>query len=408
MSSLTDRPQLYKIALTYSRFTGRMLSMFTRILPPPKNSVFLFGPRGTGKTTWIKQNFAKATFYDLLNTSEVIRLSREPSLLFRELQGLPKGSWVVIDEIQKVPSLLNEVHRLIEEKKLRFVLSGSSARKLRRGGANLLAGRATQTHLFPLVSREVDFNWNPKEALQFGMLPSAFTRTDKKEYLMSYAETYLQEEIRAEALTRNIGSFARFLEIAARQNGQITNVSSISRDAAVARQTVDGFFEILQDTLLGDWLRPWKLKRATKQVAHPKFYLFDPGVARALSGRLPYPPTPEESGHLLETLLLNELRAFLSYSGLFYPLHFWSSHDQVEVDFFVETQKGFIAIECKSAEKWDGQFGKGLKRIREEFKKHKIRTVGIYMGPRKLIQDDIEIFPLEIFLKGLWNGEFFI
>lgn len=381
--------------------------MFTRLLPPPKNSIFLFGPRGTGKTTWIKQNFAEAAFYDLLNTSETIRLSREPSLLYRELQALPNGSWVVVDEIQKVPSLLDEVHRLIEEKKLRFILSGSSARKLKRGGANLLAGRAVHKHLFPLVSKEVHFECDPKQALQFGMLPPAFTRTDKKEYLMSYAETYLQEEIRAEALTRNIGSFARFLEVAARQNGQVTNVSSISRDAAVARQTVEGFFEILQDTLLGDWLHPWKLKRATKQIAHPKFYLFDPGIARALSGRLPYPPTSEEAGPLLETFLLNELKAFLSYSGLFYPLYFWSSHDQVEVDFFVETQKGFVAIECKSAEKWDGRFGKGLRRIGEEFKKNKVRGVGVYMGARKLLQDGIEIFPFETFLKALWNGEFF-
>ncbi len=379
--------------------------MFARILETPKESIFLFGPRGTGKSTWLQQRFKEATLYDLLDTGESLRLSRQPNLLYRELQSKPEGTWIVLDEVQKVPALLNEVHRLIENQKLKFVLSGSSARKLKKESDNLLAGRARQMHLFPLVSREVDFNFKIEETLQFGMLPLSFTGNDKIGFLRTYAETYLKEEIKAEALTRNIGSFSRFLEIAARQNGQVTNVSSISRDAEVARQTVQGFFEILKDTLIGDWLHPWKLKSANKQVTHPKFYLFDPGVARALSGRLPYPPSHEELGPLLETFILNELKAYISYSNLHYPLYFWNRHSSVEVDFICETKSGYVAIECKMADRWTNQCSKGLRRIQEEIGQKKVRTFGVFNGPREQKWGSVEVMPVIDFLKKLWNGE---
>ena len=270
--------------------------MYARRLLPPSASFFLFGPRGTGKSTWIASNFAGAPTYDLLNTREALRLSRDPAALYRETESLPAATWVVIDEVQKVPDLLDEVHRLIERRHLRFVLSGSSARKLKRGGGNLLAGRAVVEHLFPLVSAERAYQLSLDDALVHGSMPLAVTGEDPVGYLLAYAETYLQEEIRAEGLTRSIGSFSRFLEVAARQNGQVTNVAAIARDAAVGRSTVQNYFAILEDTLVGHWVHPWRLKRATKQVAHPKFYLFDCGVARALSGRLPYPPAPEEEG----------------------------------------------------------------------------------------------------------------
>ena len=257
--------------------------MFTRLLNPLDSSAFLFGPRGTGKSTWIANHFPNATVYDLLSTSESLRLSTEPGALYKEVASLPTESWVVLDEVQKVPALLDEVHRLIETRGLRFVLSGSSARKLRRGGTNLLAGRARVTNLYPLVSAEMGFQRDIDTSLRFGNLPIAVTGTDAESYLRSYAETYLDQEVRAEAFTRNVGAFARFLQVAARQNGQVTNVSSIARDASVSRQTVQTYFEILVDTLVGSWVHPWKLKQATKQVASPKFYLFDCGVARALS-----------------------------------------------------------------------------------------------------------------------------
>jgi len=381
--------------------------MFARILTPQNHSFFLFGPRGTGKSTWIKQHFSQALLYDLLNTSEVLRLSRDPSLLYREVSNHKKRGWVVIDEVQKVPSLLDEVHRLIEEKKISFVLSGSSARKLKRGASNLLAGRAVNKYLFPFVSAEIQFNFDLEQVLQFGMLPMAFTGDDPQNYLRTYVETYLKEEIKEEALTRNIGSFSRFLEVAARQNGQITNVASTSRDAEVARQTVQGYFEILKDTLIGDWLNAWKLKGATKQVVHPKFYLFDPGVARALSNRLPYPPTQEELGPLFETFIFNELKAYLSYHNLHYPLYFWRSEGSVEVDFFFETQDGYVAIECKASKKWDKKFNKGLLRIQEKRGKSKVKAIGIYAGEREMKWNDIRIYPVHDFLKELWDGKLF-
>lgn len=378
--------------------------MFTRKLRPPSGSFFLFGPRGTGKSTWIREHFARARIYDLLNTGESLRLSREPALLFREVQELSPGDWVVIDEVQKVPALLDEVHRLIETRQLNFLLSGSSARKLKRGAANLLAGRAAVEHILPFVSAEMSFRLNIEEALTTGTLPMAITGEDPVGYLTAYAQTYLQEEIRAEALTRNIGNFSRFLEIAARQNGQVTNVSAISRDAAVSRQTVQNYFEILDDTLIGYWLAPWKLKRATKQVSHPKFYLFDSGVARALSGRLPYPPTPEEQGTLLETLLFNELRAYVAYARLRYPLHYWRSYDGVEVDLLCETSTGFVAVEMKAGTRWDKRYNRGLNRMREEFGQQRITCYGVYRGDRAATWGAIQVLPVMEFLKRLWDG----
>lgn len=381
--------------------------MYSRLLTQPDGSFFLFGPRGTGKSTWIKERVTAATFYDLLNTAEVLRLSRAPESLFSEVATQPRGSWVVIDEVQKVPALLDEVHRLIEARGHRFVLSGSSARKLRRGGANLLAGRAIIRHLFPLVSSELGFAHALESMLVHGTLPMAVTGSDPVGYLSAYAQTYLQEEIRAEALTRNIGHFSRFLEVAARQNGLITNVSAIARDAAVSRQTVQNYFDILVDTLLGNWLPAWKLKRATKQVAHPKFYLFDCGVARALSGRLPYPPTSEELGVLLETLVVNEIRAHLHYAGLDYPLHFWRTPDGVEVDLLCETRKGYVAVEVKAATRWERRDGRGLTRLAQELGESRLTSFGVFRGERAAQWNGLDVLPALDFLRRLWNGEVF-
>ncbi len=379
--------------------------MYTRLLTTPNHSTFLFGPRGTGKSTWIQNHFPQAQRYDLLSTSEYLRLSKDPGLLYQELAYYKENSWVVLDEVQKVPALLDEVHRLIEEKKIRFLLCGSSARKLKRGGANLLAGRATKLEMFPLVSAEVPQALSLDRVCRYGMLPMAFDAEDPQAYLQAYVETYLEEEIKAEALTRNIGGFSRFLEIAARQNGQITVISNIARDAGVNRLTVQGYFEILCDTLMGFWLEAWRLKRPTKQVLSPKFYFFDAGVARALSARSAYPPTEEEFGFLLETFILGEIRAFIAYRKLGYPIYFWSSVDRVEVDLFCETTRGFVALEIKASANWDKKFNRPLHRICEELGKNKVKSYGIYTGERELLVDDIRILPWRRFLQLLWEGE---
>jgi len=379
--------------------------MYSRLLKTPDASILLLGPRGTGKSTWITQHFPAATRYDLLDTREALRLEREPSRLFHELRTVPAGQWVVLDEVQKVPALLDEVQRLIETCGLRFILCGSSARKLKRSGVNLLAGRAIETRMFPLVSAELGRNFDLQAAISTGTLPLAVTGTDPVGFLTTYAHAYLNEEIRAEAVTRNVASFSRFLEIAARQNAQVTNLSNISRDAAVARSTVQNYFEIIADTLLGYWVEPWKLKRATKQVAHPKFYLFDTGVARALSGRLPYPPSQEETGSLLETYLFHEVRSFLGYSKLRYNLRFWRSHDGAEVDLLCETKEGFVAVEMKAAVQWQKRFSGGLRRLRGELSPAPVYAFGVYLGERRTLLDDVLVLPATEFLDMLWNGD---
>jgi uncharacterized protein len=377
--------------------------MYARIASPPEGSFLLFGPRGTGKSTWLRQHFASAIWYDLLDSREALRLEREPEILFRELSGCHPGSWVVLDEVQKVPAIMDEVHRLIEERGLRFVLCGSSGRKLKRGGANLLAGRALVERMFPLVSAELGEEFDAGKVMRFGTLPMVIGHTDPVGFLEAYATTYLNEEIRAEALARNVGAFSRFLEVAARQNGQVTNVTGIARDAGVGRTTVQNYFEILQDTLIGEWLLPWKLKCPNKQVGHPKFYLFDPGVARALSGRTPYPPAPEESGPLLETLIHRELKAHLAYRRLHYRLHFWRTHDGAEVDFLCETSTGWVGIEVKASNAWRNSFHRGLARLAGEFAN--LAAYGIYLGTRPAQFGPVAVLPVGEFLARLWSGE---
>ncbi len=380
--------------------------MYARLLKTPTRSAFLFGPRGTGKSTWIRQRYPEAPLYDLLDTGEALRLAADPQALYRELANRPTGSWAVIDEVQKAPALLNEVHRLIEGKGLRFVLSGSSARKLRRGGVNLLAGRAITTNLFPLTSAELSSDFDVEHALQFGTLPLAVDADTAQDYLRSYVETYLTQEVQAEALTRNVSAFARFLEVTARQNAQTTNATGIARDTGVHRRTVESHFQILVDTLLGHWLPAWRLKSSNRQLQRSKFYFFDCGVARALTGRLPYPPTAEELGPQMETLVLNELRAYLAYSKLGYVPHYWRSYDGAEVDFLIETAQGFIAIEVKAAGRWEKRFNRGLRRVADELGRSRTTCYGIYSGERTALWDDVQVLPVTDFLQSLWGGEF--
>lgn len=384
-----------------------MDSMFNRKIPIPEKSFFLFGPRSTGKSTWLNAHFAEARTYNLLKTGDFLRFSADPGSLYSETHMLKPGQWVVIDEIQRVPALLHEVHRLMEDRGILFAMSGSSARKLRKGGTNLLAGRAVVKHMFPLVSPEMNFNFEPANAIRFGTLPLSVQNEDPVDFLKAYTDTYLREEIQAEALTRNVGAFSRFLEVAARQNAQLTNLSGIARDTAINRHTVATYFEILCDTLLAFWLPVWRLKPRNRQVQQPKFYFFDSGVARALSGRLPYPPSPEEEGVLLETFLLNEIRAYLEYSKTYYPIHYWRSYTGIEVDIFCETKQGFTAIEIKSSKRWDKAFNKGLNAVRREIGDQKITCYGVYQGDKPALLDDINILPIMDFLTRLWQGEIF-
>lgn len=318
---------------------------------------------------------------------------------------LSPGEWAVIDEVQKAPELLNEVHRLIEQKGLRFVLCGSSARKLRRGGVNLLAGRAITAAMFPLASAELSSDFDFDQALRFGTLPMAVSADSAQEYLRSYAETYLVQEVQAEALVRSVGAFARFLEIAARQNGHSTNATNIAREVGVNRRTVEAHFQILVDTLLGFWLPAWQLKPANRQVQQSKFYFFDCGVVRALAGRLAFPPSSEERGALMETLVLGELRAYLAYTKRDYPLHYWRTYDGAEVDVLLETPTGLVALEIKASTRWERRFNRGLRRLAEALGPPHPTCYGIYAGARRARWDDVEVLPGADFLERLWAGD---
>jgi predicted AAA+ superfamily ATPase len=382
--------------------------MYTRSLPLPTRSFFLFGPRGTGKTTWLRRQLPRTFWIDLFVEREFVRLLRDPDLFAQQVEALPARSWVVVDEIQRLPVLLNAVQDLIARRgsRYRFALTGSSARKLRRGGANLLPARLINRRFFPLTASELGRSFRLDDALRFGTLPAVWSAKgarDRIDLLEAYAENYLAQEIRQEALVRSLDAFSRFLEVAALLNGQITNVSGIARDAAVARPTVQGYFEILIDTLIGSWLPAWRPRTKVKETAHPKFYFFDTGVARALARRLREPVSDEERGHLLETYVLHELRAFIERSGCGGELCFWRTPSGSEIDFVWTRGKRSIGIEVKASPRWRREDGRVL---REQVDEGRLRAgFAVYRGERPLRDGPLPVLPLTDFLARLSHGE---
>ena len=334
---------------------------------------------------------------------------KSPSYFAEVVEAQAKGKWIVIDEIQKAPQLLNEVHRLIEKKKYKFALSGSSARKLRTGGVNLLAGRALVFHLFPFCLKELGPNAGTSSPLEFGSLPAVILEKNnamKIERLRAYVSTYLLEEIKAEALSRNLDSFTRFLTIAALANGQVTNLSNISRDAGVSRSTVTSYFEILKDTLIGTFLPAWNPRLRIKEVIHPKFYFFDTGVYRTLTDLIGEKPSPEEKGVLFETLIFNELKSYIEYSRRGGQLYYWRTHNGVEVDFIWKRGNRQFALEVKSSINWKPQFNKGLLALRE-LNNEKINVAGVYRGNRILKTKFGLVYPTHEFVTRLHQGKLF-
>jgi len=326
------------------------MASYPRLLQPPRSSFFLFGPRGSGKSTWLSQNFARSATFDLLDEELFQQFLREPSAFGRALTRLEKGQWVVVDEIQRLPPLLNEVHRAIESKKLRFALCGSSARKLRRAGVNLLAGRALQMHMHPFVPEEMGKDFDIDTALEFGSLPVVLGSSDRPRALSSYAQLYLREEVQAEALVRNLAGFSRFLTVTGVCHGQVLNLSNVARDSGVARMTVDTYLSVLEDTLLAYRLPAFETKLRVRERQHPKLYFVDPGIARAVRQDVG-PPGSEQKGHLFEGFVGGLLRAYMDYRELGTALAYWSPAGtlQTEVDFVVSRGPECIAIEAKSA-----------------------------------------------------------
>ncbi len=361
-------------------------------------SLFLFGPRQTGKTTYLHERYPDARFVDLLDARTFRDLSARPELL--RLSLMPNVKLIVIDEIQKLPVLLDEVHLLIERNKsLRFILTGSSARKLHRKSTNLLAGRALTVRLHPLVSPEVEFRELDKR-LRLGGLPSVLTSPIPQEDLAAYVGTYLKEEIQAEGLARRIESFSRFLEVAALSNGELLNFAHIASDAAVPSRTVQNYYRILEDTFLGYQLSPFRKTPTRKAVATPKFYFFDVGVAHALVGREEVRPRTGEYGRALEHLIFLELRAYLDYTRNRAPLSFWRTHAQHEVDFLVGDA---TAIEVKAKERVTDRDLRGVRALAAELPLSHMIVVSNERW-RSTTDDHIEIYPVDEFLRDLWDG----
>jgi len=362
-----------------------------------KKSHFLFGPRQTGKTFLITHSLQGVRVYDLLDTSVFLALSRDPSRIEQELG--PGDRVVVIDEIQRLPGLLNEVHRLIEGRGVRFLLTGSSARKLRRGGVNLLGGRARTKFLHPLTRKELGEHFDLRRAIEHGLLPSVYFSDDPQADLEAYAGAYLQQEIAAEGALRNVPAFSRFLRIAALCNGTRVNFTNVANDAQVPRTTVYEYFEILKDTLVLQELPAWRGSRRRKPICASKYYFFDVGVVAALQGRAFAPGTPE-FGLAFETYLLHELVAHRDYvSGE--PLSHWRSTSGFEVYFLIGDH---TAVEVKAKANVSPTDLKSLHALAEE--KRLKRYVCVSLDPRQRSVEGILVLPFGEFLDKLWSGEF--
>jgi uncharacterized protein len=372
-----------------------------RILDLPalmeKKSHFLFGPRQTGKTSLIRHTLKGVKVYDLLDTSIYLTLSQSPGRIGQELTA--EDRIVVIDEIQRLPILLNEVHRLIEKHGIRFLLTGSSARKLRRGGVNLLGGRARTKYLHPFTYKELGAKFDLRRAIERGLLPSIYFSDNPRADLQAYAGSYLQEEIIAEGTTRNLPAFSRFLKVAALCNSQIVNFTNVSNDAQVARTTVYEYFEILKDTMILYELPAWRKSKKRKPLASSKYYFFDVGVVSGLQGRKFRPGTPE-FGEAFETYLMHELISYSDYVSE-ESLSYWRSTSGFEVDFIIGDH---TAVEVKAKENVSATDLKPLRALSEE-KKLK-RYLCISLEPRKRRFEDIIVLPYKDFLEALWNGEY--
>jgi predicted AAA+ superfamily ATPase len=365
--------------------------MYPRLLqPPPKQSFFLFGPRGVGKTAWLHQQFPKALFFDLLDHQIYTQLLAAPERLG---DRIPKGykDWVVIDEIQRAPELLNEVHRLIETRKLRFALTGSSARKLRRRGVNLLAGRALTRHMHPLIAAELGEDFDLKRALQFGCLPMAVTSDQPQDYLKSYAATYLREEVQQEGVARNLGAFSRFIEVASFSQGSVLNMAAVARECGVSAKVVEDYFSILEDLLIAMRLPIFSRRAKRRLVAHPKFYYFDAGVFQAIRPRGPLDAAEQIHGPALETLFLQQTRALNDYKDLGYRIHYWRTATGDEVDFVFYGERGLRVFEIKMAQTVRGEDLRALRKFQDDFPEAKAGL--LYLGRRRWHDRGIEVLP---------------
>ena len=383
----------------------RTIRRILKIRLPRAQSAFLWGPRKTGKTTYLKGHFPDSLVYDFLKTDFFFDVSKNPALLRERLLAEDKAVLkhpIILDEVQKVPGVLDEVHWLIENKKLSFILCGSSARKLKRGHANLLGGRAWRFEMFPLTTAELG-RINLLHALNHGFIPSHYLQGEEyKKSLKAYVQDYLREEVFAEGLTRNIPAFSRFFDAFAYSHGEITNYSNIARDCGVDAKTVKEYYQILVDTLLATRIEPFK-KRQSRQVITKacKYYLFDVGIAGFLTRRHIEEEKGVEFGKAFEHFLAMELFAYRSYSGFDFDINFWRTKTGLEVDFILA--KGEVAVEVKGSSRVDKNDLSGLNAFIEEYSPK--RAIVVSCEKQKRVHGNIEIMPWTDFLNELWQGK---
>lgn len=379
-----------------------MYSRYLQLNKETESSLFLFGARQTGKSTILRKEFPKSVFIDLLDSELRMRFKRRPSLLYEMLKDKESNTIVVIDEIPEVPELLNEVHRLISEKDIIFVLCGSSARKLKRKGYNTLGGRAYPCYFYPLTSNEItDFDLD--RALTYGLLPTHYLAKNPKRLLAAYVDVYLKEEIQEEALARNLTGFHRFLEIAALTNGEIVNYANIASECGVSAQTIKSYFRILEDTLVGYMIPAYTKVMKRRLVQAPRFYFFDVGLTNHLLHRDALLRGTPEYGHAFEHFIIMELIAYIGYNHKEEQLSYWRTHTGVEVDVVIGNAK--LAIEIKSADEIAKRHMKGLKSFGDDYPDCRKIIVSLDRINRK--EDDIELIYVHDFLKMLWNDELF-
>ncbi len=380
--------------------------MLKRALPLPAvpgESFFLWGPRQAGKSTLLRASYPAASVIDLLLTENFVRYVQRPGLLRDELRDAVPGTFTVIDEVQKVPALLDEVHWLIENKRLVFGLCGSSARKVRRGHANLLGGRAERYELFGLVSAEVGAGFDLVRFLNHGYLPHHYLSDRPGRLLRSYVGDYLKEEIAAEGLIRNLPAFATFLSTAALSDTELVNYTNIARECGVSGNAVKEYFQILVDTLLGRFLPAYTKRPKRRVIQAPKFYFADVGVVNHLARRGPLEPGSELFGKALENYLCHELTAYREYRDRPWDLHYWRLASGIEVD-FVTSDLG-VAIEVKSTRQAGDHHLSGLRAIAVDQRQLGRRLLVCLEPRRRVTADGIEIVPVPTFVKQLWNDE---
>ena len=363
-------------------------------------SIFFWGTRQTGKSTLLKTLFPKALWFDLLISREYKRLNTKPDILRETILANLNTQPVIIDEIQRIPELLNEVHWLISNHDVQFILSGSSPRKILRSGANLLGGRALRYELYPLVSAEIP-NFDLMRAINNGLLPRHYAADNPQRLISAYIGNYLRDEIFAEARLRNIGTFARFLEVAALTNGEMVNYTNIASDCGVSATTIKDYFQIIEDTLIGRYLPSFQKRPKRRVITAPKFYLFDVGIANNLLNRGRIEQGTELFGKAFEHFIYQEIYAHSRYSNNEYPVYYWRTASQLEIDFVLGDHE--VAIEVKATEQASSRHLKGLKAFCEEYTVKKAILVSNDPLPR--LVDNMLILPWKVFLNRLWAGE---